>query len=175
MCTLFCYGPPRSAFQLPPQTAPTPVVQALPSTVIPVRCPSPQPVQSGGVVLPTYPSPSTPSCSLGTLDTGAGKGWWGEALKAGDCLGELGDRAPIVPAQEPPQWSSLTQRGFDNGQNISMQSQPLGPLTVPQPRGGSWGAAGSGRQGGARLRLGRFLALAAPLESLTKSQEKEFD
>lgn len=115
--------------------------------------------KEGGVILPTYSPPpnhgSTPPCSLGSLDTGAGEGWWGEALKAGDCLGELGDRAPIVPAPEPPQWSSLTQRGFDNGPDISMQNQPLSPLTVPQPRGGSWGAAGSGRQGGAQLRLRR--------------------
>lgn len=42
---------------------------------------------------PPYPG-STPPCSL---DTGAGEGWWGEALKAGDCLGELGDRAPLCP------------------------------------------------------------------------------
>lgn len=34
------------------------------------------------------------------------------------------------------------QRGFDNGQDISIQSQPLGPLPVPQPRGGGWGDAG---------------------------------
>lgn len=119
---------------------------------------SPACPRRGGVILPTYSPPnhgSTPPCSLGSLDTGAGEGWWGEALKAGDCLGELGDRAPIVPAPEPPQWSSLTQRGFDNGPDISMQNQPLSPLTVPQPRGGSWGAAGSGRQGGAQLRLRR--------------------
>lgn len=156
---LFCLGSHRPAFQLQPRTTPTPVVQALPSTVSPVKCPSPQPAQGGGVsYCPHTPPPnhgSTPPCSLGSLDTGAGEGWWGEALKAGDCLGELGDRAPIVPAPEPPQWSSLTQRGFDNGPDISMQNQPLSPLTVPQPRGGSWGAAGSGRQGGAQLRLRR--------------------
>lgn len=81
-------------------------------------------------------------------------------MKAGDCLGELRDRAPIVPAPEPPQWSSLAQRGFDNGQPISMQSQPLSPLPVPQPRGGSWGAAGpacGGREWG-RAETGEILA-----------------
>lgn len=89
-----------------------------------------------------------PPPSLGPLDTGVGGGGGGEALKAGDCLGELGDRAPIVPAPEPPQWSSRAQRGFDNGQDISMQGQPLGPLPVPQPRGGR------GRRGAAASLVG---------------------
>lgn len=101
---------------------------------------------------PPWPRAHSPALSWPSGHSG-GRGWqWGEALKAGDCLGELRDRAPIVPAPEPPQWSSAAQRGFDNGQAISMHSQPLGPLPVPQPRGESWGAAGPacggrGRQG----------------------------
>lgn len=69
--------------------------------------------------------------------------------------GGVGDRAPIVPAPEPPQWSSLAQRGFDNGQNISMQSQPLNPLPVPQPRAGGRGLLATPGEagGGAGLRL----------------------
>lgn len=73
----------------------------------------------------------------------------GEALKAGDCSGELGDRAPIVPAPEPPQWSSRAQKGFDNGPGISMQGQPLGPLPVPEPgEGALLPAAGWGQRMG---------------------------
>lgn len=85
---------------------------------------------------PPWPWAHSPALTGPSGHWGGWGWWWGEALKAGDCLGELGDRAPIVPAPEPPQWSSRAQRGFDNGQDISMQGQPLGPLPVPQPRGG---------------------------------------
>lgn len=131
----FSAGCSEPTFQIYPQLPPPCQLGPLPS-----ECPFPQAAQrvGGGGLLPIPPGPGpTPSRSLGPPDTGAGGGWWwGEALKAGDCLEELGDRAPIVPAPEPPQWSSLAQRGFDNGQVISMQSQPLSPLPVPQPRGG---------------------------------------
>lgn len=118
----------------------------VPSAACPVKCPSPQPAQRVGGLPPAHPPwPRAHSPVLSGPSGHWGKGGVvGEALKAGDCLGELGDRAPIVPAPEPPQWSSLAQRGFDNGQDISMQSQPLSPLPVPQPRGGSWGTAGRG-------------------------------
>lgn len=139
-------GLKEPAFQLHAQTAP-----AAASKAYPILCPPQSAALSNAhlTTLPILPGPGpTPPCSLGPPDTGAVGGWWGEALKAGDCLGELGDRAPIVPAPEPPQWSSLAQRGFDNGQDISMQSQPLIPLPVPQPRGGGWGAAGSEKDRG---------------------------
>ena len=129
-------------FQVRPQTArprpPGSRGHSLPGAHLPslprewgggvASCPSP-------LALGSFPPLTGPSGHWG------GWGWWwGEALKAGDCLGELRDRAPIVPAPEPPQWSSRAQRGFDNGQDISMQGQPLGPLPVPQPRGGGGGA-----------------------------------
>lgn len=134
-------------FQVGPQTArPRPTGSrghSLPGAHLPslpreggfASCPSPWPWAHS-------PALTGPSGHWG------GWGWWGEALKAGDCLGELRDRAPIVPAPEPPQWSSRAQRGFDNGQDISMQGQPLGLLPVPQPRGGR------GRRGAAASLVG---------------------
>ena len=54
-----------------------------------------------------------------------------------------------MPAPEPLQWSSRAQKGFDNGQGISMQGQPLGPLPVPQPgEGALLPAAGWGQRMG---------------------------
>jgi hypothetical protein len=139
--------PHRPAFQLPSQTAPALESQAGPlhsqSCQMPISpaCPG----SGGGGQLPC-PSPwpwahSPVLCSLSPPDTRAGRGWWGEALKAGDCLGELRDRAPIVPAPGPPQWSSLAQRGFDNGQDIGMQSQPRShrcPTAQGRELGGCW-------------------------------------
>lgn len=146
-------GLTKPAFQGHPQTAPSPCE------------PGPVPARAHLPGLPRErrsppPIPPWPWAHSPALARPSGHcGGWGEALKAGDCLGELRDRAPIVPAPEPPQWSSRAQRGFDNGQDISMQSQPLGPLPVLQPRGGGWGDAGLARRvevgGGAGLRLKR--------------------
>lgn len=137
-------------FQVGPETAgPRPLGAGATPCRVPISpaCPG-----KGGSPPAHPPRPWAHSPALtGPSGHWGGWGWgWGEALKAGDCLGELGDRAPIVPAPEPPQWSSRAQRGFDNGQDISMQGQPLGPLPVPQPRGGgallpaSWVEAGDG-------------------------------
>lgn len=136
---------------------PTPSVSRDLSPPVPISLAWPGTGQWG---VASYPSPLAPGPlprALLALRTRGGWGWgWGEALKAGDCLGELRDRAPIVPAPEPPQWSSAAQRGFDNGQPISMQSLPLSPLPVPQPRGGSWGLlACLWRQGVGQRRDGR--------------------
>lgn len=52
----------------------------------------------GGVLYCLHTHPPSPWVHSPTLSGhGAGEGWWGEALKAGDCLGELGDRAPLCP------------------------------------------------------------------------------
>lgn len=148
---------------------------------LPASGPSPQPARGGGgegspPAHPPWLWPHSPKLA-GPSGHWGGWGWErGEALKAGDCLGELGDRAPIVPYPEAPQWSSGAQRGFDNGQDISIQSQPLGPLPVPQPRGGGWGdagLAGGGRGWGRAETYKRSQSPGAPLGTLPRRQGRE--
>lgn len=96
---------------------PSTAAPALPAGASPFRVPT-SPACLGSVCVGGAPPahPPWPWASSPTLSGPSGHwGGLGEALKAGDCLGELGDRAPIVPAPEPPQWSSLAQKGFDNG------------------------------------------------------------